>query len=180
MRFLFKISTHICLFMLAACSSLPIHPGNDSLRAYVPRPDSSQLSRHSPVFVIDQPARSYNRIGTPSVQMDGDKEIVFVDGDKPTIYVRKTRFTTARGSYTNLTYRIHFEKVPFGLFPPNLGWGDNVGLLLVVTLNDLGQPVLFTSVQTCGCYLAFVPTSNLPVDTPKPSARSGSTRSRTP
>lgn len=96
--------------------------------------------------------------------MDGDKEIVFVNGDKPTIYVRKTRFTTARGSYTNLTYRIHFEKVPFGLFPPNLGWGDNVGLLLVVTLNDLGQPVLFTSVQTCGCYLAFVPTSYLPVD----------------
>ncbi len=164
MRIILKVSILFFLLSLAACTSLPIHPPDDSLRAYALEPDPWHFNRHAPVFVVDKPELSYNRIGTPSARMDGDEETVFVDGSQPTIYVRKTKFTTERGVYTNLTYRIHFEKVPFGPFPPNLGWGDNVGLLLVVTLNDSGQPVLFTTVQTCGCYLTFVPTTYLPED----------------
>jgi len=164
MQFFSKVSILFCLLALVACTSLPKHPPDDRLRAYASELDPWHFSRHAPVFVVDKPTQSYNRIGTPSARMEGDDETVFVDGNQPTIFVRKTKFTTARGAYTNLTYRIHFEKVPFGPFPPNLGWGDNVGLLLMVTLNDSGQPILFTTVHTCGCYLAFVPTSYLPAD----------------
>ena len=33
---------------------------------------------------------------------------------------------------------------------------------MVVTLGEDDQPLLFTLVHTCGCYLAFIPTSALP------------------
>jgi len=36
--------------------------------------------------------------------------------------------------------------------------------MVVVTLDALGLPVLITAVNTCGCYVAMVPTSFLPQD----------------
>ena len=54
--------------------------------------------------------------------------------------------------------------MPFSLLPFNLTTGKNVGLLFVVTLNENQQPILITTVHTCGCYLAIVPTNYLPQD----------------
>jgi hypothetical protein len=59
-------------------------------------------------------------------------------------------------------YRVHFEASKDNGFSRNGGKGDNVGLLLVVTLNEEGQPCWFNAVGTCGCFHAILPTSFLP------------------
>jgi len=63
-----------------------------------------------------------------------------------------------------LIYREHFPEVPFSLIPFNLTAGKNVGLIVVVTLDYRNLPVLVTTVHTCGCYKAIVPTQYLPRD----------------
>ncbi len=158
MRLLLKFVLLLIWLAVASCApGLPEHPRADSLRAYVAKNDTWHFSRHAPVFVVEEPGRSFNRIGTAAARMTQGAEEVYIDSEQPTLYARKTSFRTARGSYTNLTYRVHFEKVP----ATRLGWGKNVGLLVIVTLNESGQPVLFTTLHTCGCYLAFTPTSYL-------------------
>jgi hypothetical protein len=119
------------------------------------------LSRHAPIFVLQNREPSYNRIGAAAARVSAaGEEEVYVDPASPTYYGARAQFETDRGPYTNLIYRVHFERVPF----PHLGMGRNVGLLAVITLDPADRPVLITTVNTCGCYLAFVPTSLLPGD----------------
>lgn len=82
---------------------------------------------------------------------------IFIDTSRPTIYTLVQKFTSGGSDYTNLIYRVHFPEVPAG----HLTKGRNVGLLVYVTLNNRDEPVLITTLHTCGCYLAMVPTSNL-------------------
>ena len=153
------------LIFLSACVTFPQHETNNNQLAYIADDDETISRRHLPVFIIANPNEKYNLIGTPSVKITGEtKEEVYVSHERPTIYSETRKFTTPKNSYTNLIYRIHFEKVPFSIFPFFLGWGNNVGLIVVVTLNNEGRPILYTTVQTCGCYLAFIPTSYLPQD----------------
>ena len=119
----------------------------------------------SPFFLTYDFASVYNRIGRPSATYDDQgKEQVFVDAQHPAVYYLKRDFVTQKGQYTNLIYRIHFPKVPFSLFPFYLTAGENVGVLVVITLDAAERPVLVTTVGTCGCYLAMVPTTFLPRD----------------
>ena len=119
-------------------------------------------ARVSPVFLVNHPEHAFNRIGSPQVVITGDdRQQVLVDSDNPVIYVETSGFSTARASYTNVVYRIHFAETPFGWFPFQLSAGKNVGLLVIITCNRQGQPLLITTLHTCGCYLAFVPTSFL-------------------
>jgi len=125
----------------------------------------SQLHKYAPLFLAHDYQASYNRIGQPAAKYDDQSnEQIYVDNEIPVIYFLKRNFTTAKGSYTNLIYRVHFPEVPFSLIPFNLTAGDNIGLLVVITLDSQQRPVLVTTVHTCGCYLAIVPTSFLPVD----------------
>ena len=55
-----------------------------------------------------------------------------------------------------------FPKFPFSLIPFYLTAGKNVGLLVVLTLDEDDRPLLVTTVSTCGCYVAIIPTSYLP------------------
>ncbi|MFH1155660.1 MAG: hypothetical protein V1793_17780 [Pseudomonadota bacterium] len=120
------------------------------------------LVRHLPVFVVENPDRDYNRIGGAMAIRDGrGEDQVTIDPDKPTIYCEAVPFETGRGAYVNLVYRIHFKSIPFSLAPFHIGAGSNVGLLVIVTLNSNREPVLYTTLHTCGCYLGFVPTSVL-------------------
>jgi hypothetical protein len=117
----------------------------------------------APLFRIHHHDEAHNRIGTPTVTFDGDgDEIVSVSPGKPTIYTQSRTFVTDKGRYLNLIYRIHFQKIPFRLFPFHLTAGKNVGLFVIITLNDKQKPVLVTTVHTCGCYMASIPTTNLP------------------
>jgi len=138
-------------------------PPSPTPKAISVEDDGTFQARFSPVFVIEHPEKSYNLIGTPSAKtMENSTESVFVNPKKPTIYYEKRGFKTTRSEYTNLIFRVHFEKIPFNLLPFYLGAGENVGLIVVVTLDAKERSLLYTMVHTCGCYLAFIPTSFMP------------------
>ena len=163
----------LALIALAAAScGRPLPRVDVPRRAYVASGDEA-FARHAPLFVIQSDAEPHNRIGTPVARRDArGRERVSVDPAKATAYTQTQEFRTARGRYTNLIYRVHFERVP-GL---HLTTGRNVGLLAIVTLNEAGEPVLLTLVHTCGCFLAVVPTSYLPADAfPKGWDKAGQT-----
>jgi len=151
------------LFLLFSCATLPKHPLPGKLTAYEIDNDKTLLERLAPVFVIESPNHDYNLIGTPGAAItDLSKETVFVDPGKATVYTREKKFKTSKGSYTNLVYRVHFSEIPSGFDPFHIGQGKNVGLIVIITLNTDNEPLLYTTVHTCGCYLAFIPTSFMP------------------
>jgi hypothetical protein len=143
---------------LSACATLPMTVATESTLHYYPADNSELLGRHAPSFVVEESEIDSNRIGTVRAT---SPDAVFVDADAPTLYAEQRQFTTAKGSYTNLIYRVHFQEVPSTFSPYYLGAGKNVGLFVIVTLGREDQPLLYTTVNSCGCYLAFTPTSLL-------------------
>ena len=138
-------------------------PISTSTTAYIPARGSSLLARFAPVFLVENDNIPHNRIGTPVASKDQDGTVhLSIDPDQPALYGQHVPLQTKNGTYTNLIYRIHFQEPPSTLSPFYLTSGKNVGLLVIVTINAQEQPVLITSVHTCGCYLAFTPTSFLP------------------
>ena len=155
-----KILMLFAIFLLGGCASV-VFEQDLPRQAFLPS-GSDEFARHMPVVVSERPRHSYNRIGYPEiVNQDGQLQLRINPG-AAVVYTEKRSFETARGKYTNLIYRLHFEKVPFSLLPFNLTMGRNVGVLLIVTLNSDQQPILISTVHTCGCYLAMQPTSYLP------------------
>jgi len=156
------VLTVILLGLLSSCSSLLVHP-EPNLLAYTVQNDNSLIKRYMPIFVIENQKEDYNLIGTVSAKKTEDSnEFTYISPKTATIYTEKRIFKTLNNSYTNLIYRVHFEKVPDGLSPFYIAAGNNTGLIVIVTLNQLNQAVLYTTVHSCGCYLAFVPTSYMP------------------
>ncbi len=127
---------------------------------------NSPVSQFAPVFLIHNHQKTYNRIGRPSAIIDDNgKEKVYIDENNPVMYYLVRNFVTEKDTYTNYIYRVHFPRVPFSLVPYHLSAGKNVGLITVVTVDSKNNPLLITTVHTCGCYLAIVPTSYLSADT---------------
>ncbi|MBI9089394.1 MAG: hypothetical protein JEZ12_09260 [Desulfobacterium sp.] len=150
-----------------ACSHGPSIPKALTTAAvYVPTDlKRSRFHGFAPVFLIPDTPHSHDRIGRPSARYDSaGNEKIYIDTHHPAIYFSEKKFKTARREYTNLIYRIHFPGIPASLFPFYLGFGNNVGLMVIVTLDSRQRPVLVTTAHTCGCYLAMVPTSFLPKD----------------
>ncbi len=148
---------------LASCMPLGKPPTFPEQQAITIKNDQTLLSRFAPIFIIENAEKPYNRIGTPQAMRTNDQEEkVFVDPSRPTVYTETRKFKTPGGSYKNLIYRIHFEKIPSRICPFYLGAGSNVGLIVVITLNHREEPLLYTMVHTCGCYLTFIPTSFMP------------------
>jgi hypothetical protein len=144
---------------LSACATPPKPVATESTLRYHVEDDSQLLGRYAPSFFVEQSNIDSNRIGTVRAT---SPDSVFVDPHRPTLYAEQREFTTAKGSsYTNLIYRVHFQEVPSTFSPYYLGAGKNVGLFIIVTLGSDDQPLLYTTVHTCGCYLAFTPTSLL-------------------
>lgn len=133
--------------------------------AYVREGNDGLLAAFAPVFVIEHDEKPYNKIGTPSARYnDSGHEEIYVDPSKPTIYEQIRTFETEESQYTNLIYRVHFEKSPFTWIPFNASAGHNVGAIAVVTLDEDENPVFLTTVQSCGCYHAITPTNRLDPD----------------
>ena len=153
----------LAALLLESCAYYRPAPIVKPALAYIVGHDDDRFSSHSPVFLIEESGKSYNLIGTPTaVPNEKGGERVYVDSASPTIYTLQQSFETGRGVYTNLFFRVHFEKSAFSLIPFNVSAGQNTGHIIVVTLNQRGEPLLYTTVHSCGCYLAFVPTSLLP------------------
>jgi hypothetical protein len=154
------------LMILSACAHHQPIPPEQTLTVYSAQDGGDALlQRFAPLFQTYAYQAVYNRIGSPSARYDGQgREQIFVDSQKPAVYFLKRQFSTKKDRYTNLIYRIHFPRVPFSLIPFNLSAGSNVGLIVVITIDSRQRPVLVTTVHTCGCYLAIIPTSYLPRD----------------
>lgn len=126
------------------------------------------LHLHSPAFIIENPEHDYNRIATPEVTQADDTIQLLMNTDRATVYAEERVWQGQYGKYTNLIYRIHFSEIPLQVWPIHLGAGKNIGLFIIITLNDTNMPVLITTLHTCGCYLSFTPTSYLsPVHFPE-------------
>ena len=154
----------VCLLLSqSACICtryIPVEP-SEPATAYLPQADQSIISQYTPIFVVEKSDLQYNRIGTPTIKNESKEFSIFIDTDIPSIYVQELSFIADNTTFKNYIYRIHFQKVPFSLVPFHLTTGKNVGLMVVVTINEENNPVLITTVHTCGCYLGFIPTSFL-------------------
>lgn len=165
----------ICLlfvcFSLFGCAGLQ-EPGG---RVETVKPVTSQPQPGQgviPVFTTHRSERSYNRVGTvEAVDGKGGAAVVRVNGNNPVVYNTTAVFRTEKEQYRNAIYRVHFEKTPFSLLPFYLTAGKHPGLIVVLTHDREGRVVLVTTVHTCGCYVASVPTGwlraeALPADWP--------------
>jgi hypothetical protein len=155
----------VAALLLSACASMPQGATGHPAVAYVAQDNGSLLARHAPIIVPQDQYKTYNQIGRPTARYDahGKKEQIYIDPAAPVFYTQQKTFQTSKGQYTNLIYRVHFTEVPFQFFPFNITAGKNGGLLTVITLDSAKQPVLVTTVHTCGCYVAIMPTGFLPV-----------------
>lgn len=152
----------LLLLLLGGCATNYTTLSPETHLAYVSKGDSP-AARNLPVLVTESPDDRYNLIGTATVSTDEkNNETVAVSPDQATVYHETRQWQGAKGSYTNLIYRVHFPSVPFSLLPFHLISGDNVGLFIIITFDENSQPLLVTTVHTCGCYLAFIPTTSLP------------------
>ena len=157
--FTFSLYIIIAVFFSSCCAKLQM---TDKGTIYTASSTLPQISAtHQPGFYVKFPAQPYDRIGTPIVIEKSGGPFVQVDSTYPTMYFEQEKFTTKKSTYTNLIYRIHFSKVPFGLCNLNITAGNNPGLLIIYTLNHTNKLILITTVHTCGCYLAFFPTTDL-------------------
>ena len=159
-----KISFIVSIVMALGCAHHWSLPPEKFHTIYVADSEEvSLLSKYAPIFLIYGYQNEYNRIGKASAKFNNDgSEQIYVDPQEPVIYYMQQEFSTKKGKYSNLVYRIHFPKVPFSIIPFNLTSGSNIGIIVVITLDEENRPVLVTTVNTCGCYLAIVPTTHLP------------------
>jgi len=151
------------IFFWGCAHHKPLPKEPYQLAYHVHGEDAATQNGWAPVFIVYGQSKEYNRIGRPTVTMrDDGGEKVFIDTKDPVVYYLERSFKTGRATYTNRIYRVHFPGTPYSLIPFNLTAGKNIGLIVVVTLNADQLPVLVTTVHTCGCYKAIVPTQHLP------------------
>ncbi len=147
---------------LVGCSTQPkVTFTPDTHSAYISAPGESNLHRFAPVIVTPND-HAHNQIGKViATRINKKKNSVSINPDTPIFYTSEQTFRTETQTYRNLIYRFHFSSVPFSLMPFYLTSGKNVGLMVIVTLDELSHPVLITTVHTCGCYFAITPTNFL-------------------
>lgn len=173
----------LCLLLvigLDACSIAPPkkpHPIDLNVVYSTNDASSGLLAQHAPLLRIENGHREFNKIGTVIASRDEKgKERIQIDTRQATLYSEQISFQGQHGRYTNLIYRFHFNRVPFSVLPFNLTYGRNVGLFVIITLNEDDKPVLVSTVHSCGCYLAFVPTDQL-IDSAYPAGWSKNSQS---
>jgi hypothetical protein len=148
----------------AGCTHLTTLRPGEPPAAHLPQgPAPERVAALAPVFAVQNPGDGFNLIGRPTASRDPSGYVwVRMDTGRPAVYYQAREFTTARGSYTNLIYRVHFPGTPASLLPLLIGWGKNNGLLVVVTLDRARRPVLIATAGTCGCYLSLTATQHTP------------------
>ena len=161
---LLKSTLLVLCSALIACSHAPPKTYSPETQVYVAQHHDSPLwLKYAPKVIAQGTQHDYNKIGTPRLiaEREGEATAIaaIVDTHEAAYFVETRQFETGNGAYTNLVYRMHFPAVPL----KHLTAGGNVGLLIVVTLDALQRPVLYTTVHTCGCYIAFFPTNYMPV-----------------
>jgi hypothetical protein len=153
---------NLAFFLWACAHSAVVSPERTRAVYTADLNQTSLASRFAPALLVYGYEDSQNKIGTPSVRYNKKaEEEIYMDVEKPTMYWMDRKFTTPKGTYTNLIYRIHFPEVPLNLIPFYLTAGKNSGLLFIITLDQKNRPVLVTTSGTCGCYAVTIPTRHL-------------------
>ncbi len=123
--------------------------------------EAALLERFAPVFWIEQGEAEWNRVGTPFIRRRCMAEWVRVDPERATLYAEVIPERVGERECLQLVYRLHFDQLAFT-------WKDfaslhrNAGLLVLITLEkDSLVPLVLTTVHTCGCWLAVLPTDRL-------------------
>ncbi|MDY6881087.1 MAG: hypothetical protein SV686_12630 [Thermodesulfobacteriota bacterium] len=162
-----KLWMLVVTVFLAGCAGKHAFVRETKPTVYMVKHGTQELiERYAPVFMVENFRETFNRIGSVTACIDErGNEDLFIDHQRPALYYMAKTFQTDRANYTNLIYRVHFQEVPFTLVPFTLTAGKNVGVMAIITLDEKEKPVLLTTVGTCGCYAAIIPTSNLPPDT---------------
>ncbi len=156
-RFFIFLLFSTCL--LTGCSSKQFYKFDD-IRLI--RPERKKIAGIlSPSFLIHEWQQTYNRPGQVRAWGNSKESEVFIDPKTPVIYFDTRHFSTENAEYTNLIYRIHFPEIPFSLFPFHLAAGNNVGILVIITIDRNRHPILVTTANTCGCYVSITATSYL-------------------
>lgn len=114
------------------------------------------LQAYAPVFAVAT-GGSYDRIG-PLVWRGG--EAPSVDTGRPAVYqdLAFTRFDDE--VLIQLVYTVWFPERPTSGPFDTLG-GDLDGVVLRVTLDDQGRPLVYDTIHSCGCFHMFFPTDRL-------------------
>ena len=161
LRFFFVFIPFVAIL---GCAVGPVRISDSPPIAFVTSGEISDSERYAPIVIPERYDETYNRIGTVNSRLDANGEPnLFVDAESATFYTQEQMvLSTNHERYLNLIYRFHFTEVPFQLVPFTLTAGRQGGLIVVITLDAQKRPVLVTTVHTCGCYLAIVPTSYLP------------------
>ncbi|MEW5911941.1 MAG: hypothetical protein AB1814_05250 [Thermodesulfobacteriota bacterium] len=162
-RCLLLILAALCLAASGCMHLSRVEPGARPALYQAQGPAPELVRRFAPAFLVNNFHQQHNRIGRPVASRDqAGQEVIRMDPSRPAVYWRVANFQTPRGRYTNLIYRVHFPSTPASLIPFFIGAGDNMGLLVVVTLDQASRPVLVTTLGTCGCYAASQPTNYTP------------------
>jgi len=150
------------LALWCGCAQYRIVPVERAPTTYGPVKWSDEpLARFASAFVTYQAVNPANRIGTPkAVPGETGGYRIIVDPSEPVVYAMERPYTRCGRAFRNLIYRVHFREAPFSLIPFHLGAGYNTGLIVVVTLDAATNPILVTTVHTCGCYVAVIPTEH--------------------
>lgn len=154
---LFITLLFLALSILAGCAGQRLAPGSEQQTVTVQAGENAG-DRPIPVFTLHDTQYGANRIGTVEAAIAGGQSAVGINSAFPTFYTATKAFTTERGSYINHIYRVHFERTPHSLFPFHLTAGKHPGLLVIITVDGYHHPLLITTVHTCGCYVAVIPT----------------------
>lgn len=154
----------LTIFCLAGCTGKTPDrvQRQQTVLAQKEAPDSL-AQRMAPAFVLSGAEERHNRIAAVGAMGSKGSLSIVLDPETPVIYTGSRSFATATGTYTNLTYRIHFSEQPFSLLPFHLGAGKHVGLLVVLTVDEHQQVLLVTTANTCGCYAVTIPTQSMPL-----------------
>ncbi len=126
--------------------------------------DDTLLRCFAPVIVVPQANESYNRIGALVLDRGAFGVLdVRVDSRRPTLYTEVRPDIVGGELVLQLVYRVHHERIPFTFSRRFYEAHQNPGLLVVVTLDAQSfEPRFVTTVHSCGCYAAVLPTALVP------------------
>ena len=125
-------------------------------------PEETLLRCYAPAFAIDQGERTYNKIGRPQARWKNGAERITVNPDSHVVYVGTHADKLGSRDVIQLLYRVHFTRLAFKarvFFEQH----RNAGLLTLITIDAATrEPLLITTVYTCGCYRGTIPTDRFP------------------
>lgn len=129
-----------------------------------PRETNQLFAAYAPYIEVET-AGAHDRFGALGWDAGGQPE---VDAAKPVLY-RRLAYTQFRGKVLpQLVYTAWFSERP-PTAPFDLLAGKLDGLVLRVTLDEAGRPLVYDTIHPCGCYHMFIPTALVnPVPAPDP------------